>query len=130
MMHTDFTKEELNQILSELMYPSDIFEKVAKMIDNYCEHQDATCLTVTELIDLLPAVIDTKKDEPFNNYWLQIKKRSALNIQYIVRYVCDTYTAEEISSPIYERILHKTHSQYLDEAISEMIKFLRDEGFM
>ncbi len=86
--------------------------------------------TVADLIDLLPAVVNTKQDEPFNNYWLEIKKRTALNIQYIVRYVCDTHSAEEISNPFVERVLHKTYSHDLKEALIEMINFLQERRLM
>jgi hypothetical protein len=85
-----------------------------------------TNMTAGELIELLPACIDTKKNEPFNYFWLQIIKRNVDNIKYIVRYMCDSFTAEEAISGKYypERIYHHTCSLKLTDALAEMLVFL------
>ena len=80
---------------------------------------------IYDLMDLLPPCIDTKENEPFNYYWLEVKKRRSLHIRYIVRYVCDSY-----SNPIYERVLVKTYSSNLDKALEEMFTLLLDKGFI
>lgn len=76
------------------------------------------------LIEMLPAYIDTKTDEPFNGYCLQIHKRTAENIKYIVKYVCDSIPGEEISNPLYEKVLYKTCAPTLKEALNEMLLIL------
>jgi hypothetical protein len=49
-----------------------------------------------ELMERLPAWVDTKISEPFNNFYLKIQKRSSLNIQYIVNYYCDTVDPQDM----------------------------------
>ena len=87
-------------------------------------------MKLEKLLDSLPAYVDTEKNAPFNGYWLEIKKRSVSNIQYIIRYVGDTYTAQEVTNPLCERVLHKTYSHDLSIALEEMKVFLVNEGLI
>ncbi len=87
-------------------------------------------MKLEDLLDSLPAYVDTQKNPPFNGYWLEIRKRSPSSIQYIVRYVCDTYNSEEITIPFFERVLHKTYSFDLAFALEEMRGFLINEGLI
>lgn len=80
--------------------------------------------TTEDLVEMLPAYVDTQKNLPFNGYCLQINKRSSPNIKYIVSYVCDTYKAEDLANPFHERILHKTCSERLPEALADMHHYL------
>src|ERR1700682_4915118 len=52
--------------------------------------ENISAFTASELMELLPACIDIKKDEPFNFYWLSMIKRCSNNIKYMFNYRCDT----------------------------------------
>lgn len=79
------------------------------------------------LIEWLPACITTKKGAPHDNYWLQILKRSHDDIRYIVRYVCDTFTTEEVvGNPLTERVWHKVAAPKLEDALYKMLMYIRD----
>lgn len=85
----------------------------------------ASAFTSDELFDLLPAYIDTKENEPFNNFWLQLQKRSFENIKYIGRYVCDSMSGEEIGNPLYQlESKAKSHSPKLADCLAEMLIYL------
>lgn len=85
---------------------------------------------ILTLIDTLPACVDIKRDDPFNNYWLQINKRSAENIRYIVSYVCDTSSFRDIENALMPRELHRTHGETLEIALKAMIDFLVQENLI
>jgi hypothetical protein len=87
-------------------------------------------LDLYQLLELLPAYIDTQKDHPFNGYWLQIMKRSTENIKYIVKYVCDTYSTEELCAVGFERVLKHKAAPSLEDALSKMASWLIDNGYM
>ena len=83
-----------------------------------------------QLLEILPAYVDTGKDHPFNGFWLQILKRNTESIRYIVQYIGDTFSHEEICTPGFERVLHKTYAPNLEEALSQMASWLIDNGLM
>lgn len=74
--------------------------------------------TLDELFEILPAHIDTSRNEPFNNYWFHLQKRRSQNIQYIVNYRCDTYEIDLFN----QRILFN-HNIY-DENLADCIAIL------
>lgn len=76
-----------------------------------------SAFTVAELIEMLPAWIDTKLDEEFNNLYLEIIKRKTLYIQYIARYICYSIPSEEIDNP-YFKVLSTLKSY--DEKLVEL----------
>lgn len=89
-----------------------------------------SAFTVGELMELLPAFIDTKMNEPFNIFWLSIKKRSAKNIQYIARYVCDSIPGNALDNPFYE-ITHphiNAHAEKLSDCLALMLISLIEDG--
>jgi hypothetical protein len=78
--------------------------------------------TASELLELLPAVITSRHHrDPFNNFWLNIKKRSAANIKYIANYICETYGYDDliVSALFAERALLQ-HNVY-DESFANML---------
>ena len=92
-------------------------------------HDRYSAFTSGELMKLLPACIDTKTDEPFNFFWLSIKKRSVKNIQYIATYVCDTVQCDKIDNNLYE-ITHpyfKAHDEKLSDCLAKMLIALIEE---
>jgi len=85
--------------------------------------------TSDELFDLLPAWIDTKQNEPFNIFYLFLQKRTTENIRYIAKYVCDTFSAEEIEHPIISfKSLIKTHSPKLADCLAELLILVKEQG--
>ena len=58
--------------------------------DNNLVKESFSAFTSGELFELLPAFIDIKKDEPFNNFCFELIKRSIPVIRYIANYYCDT----------------------------------------
>lgn len=102
--------------------------------DNYLkdlqeEKAAYSAFTVAELFELLPAFIDTKMDEPFNNFYLQIQKRTVENIKYIGVYVCDSMPGEEIRNPLYQmQSKVRSYSSKLADCLAEMLIFLLENG--
>jgi|SRR5712675_328916 len=81
-----------------------------------------SAFTAGELMELLPPFIDTGMNEPFNIFYLSIKKRPTKNIQYIARYICDSIPGEQIDNPFYE-ITHphlKAYSEKLSDCLAMM----------
>ena len=86
-----------------------------------------SAFTAAELFDILPASIDTKKNVPFNNYWLRIDKRRYKDIQYIINYVCDTKLAQDFSSfPAMKNI----HDESFANALAMTIIYLIENSLM
>lgn len=82
-----------------------------------------------ELMDLLPSFIDTKKGEPYNNFGLEIYKRSAKNIQYIVKYVCDTMGVDRYGSLAKVTLTNRNiYDENLSNAIAKMLILLIEEN--
>src|SRR4029077_17573222 len=64
------------------------FALIGMYVDNI-KTDIISAYTVAELMQILPAFVDTKTNEPFNNFYFNLHKRTAKNIQYIVNYHCD-----------------------------------------
>lgn len=82
--------------------------------------------TTNELIEMLPSCVDIKTNDPYSDYYMQVHKRTADDIKYIVRYVCTTFSAQEAitGNETYERLLHSTYAPKLPDALAEMLVFL------
>jgi hypothetical protein len=94
---------------------------------NKCELYSA--FTFDELFDLLPAWIDIKTDEPFNNFYLQLTKRTTENIKYIARYVCDSINGEELGNPLFQwPSVFKTHSPKLADCLANLLILIKKQG--
>jgi len=82
-----------------------------------------SAFTAGELMELLPPFIDTGMNEPFNIFYLSIKKRPTKNIQYIAKYICDSIPGEQLDNPFYE-ITHphlKAYSEKLSDCLALML---------
>jgi len=82
--------------------------------------------TSSELLEVIPHAIDTKKDEPFNNFRIRIETFLVYE-EYAfpacsVRYICDTH--EPIN--YIERTLHSEWDINLSDALAKMIIFLKE----
>ena len=86
--------------------------------------------TVSELLEMLPACVDFKTEEPFNFGWLKIQKRSAKNIQYIVHYECDTQSLEEACNSVFMKIFTKDHDEQLANALAKTLIYLIENNHM
>lgn len=83
--------------------------------------------TSSELLEILPACIDIKRNDPFNYYWLNIQKRTTKNIKYIVGYFCDTYSAEEIvnfSHPLNTKKLFTEYDENFCDCLAKTLIYL------
>ena len=82
-----------------------------------------------ELMDLLPAFVDIKKNEPFNNFWLKISKHRAKNIQYSIKYICDTHaiTSKGFTTTV-EFGGKNIYDENLANALAKMLIHLLEEN--
>ena len=106
------------KFIPHAVVPNPIFEHGIKIYPAY---------NASELINILPPCIDIKTDCPFNYFWLQIEKRTAENIKYIVRYLCDSIPGEEINNPHFKVQFTHTYSSNLSDALAKMIIYLIEE---
>lgn len=79
--------------------------------------------TVAELFEIIPAWICTK-EKIFNNYRLNLSKQTALNIQWIVSYCCDSYATDESAAhygvnPFTTKV--HTDSKQFDESLANCL---------
>lgn len=82
-----------------------------------------------ELMDLLPSFIDTKKGEPYNNFGLEVYKRTVKNIQYIVKYVCDTHGVDRYGSLAKVTFTNRNiYDENLANALAKMLILLIEEN--
>lgn len=89
-----------------------------------------SAFSAAELMDILPAFIDTGMDEPFNNFYLEVSKRTAENIQYIAIYVCDSMPGEEINNPMYKiRSKLKSYDSKLADCLAKVLIETIEKGF-
>lgn len=88
--------------------------------------------SVAELLDMIPARINIGEQySPFNNFCLEIKKRSAKNIQYIASYVCDTMDSVKDGNPIYQlRTSVRSHDEKLADCLAKLLINLIENGLM
>src|SRR5271170_643228 len=95
---------------------------------NKNRYQHFSAFTSDELMHLLPCFIDTKKGEPYNNFYLEVHKRSEKNIQYCIKYVCDTQGINRYGNlTIVEFYKKPIYDENLSNALAKMIIFLMDE---
>lgn len=93
-------------------------------------------LTEAEVMAALPAFVTTKKGAPFDNFWLALQKRTALNIQYIINYHCDTHaidhTREGLESFMFPLMLmeHNIFDTKLANALAKMLIYLIENGLL
>lgn len=100
----------------------------ANMFD-YDSHCPA--YSVATLMDMLPAFIDIKQNEPFNIFYLQIHKCTAENIQYIAKYICDSIPGEEVNNPLFSiSSPFRTHNVKLADCLAEMLIKLIENGLI
>lgn len=88
--------------------------------------------TVGQLFDLLPAFIDTKKDEPFNFFNFHLVKKTSTNIQYIVNYYCDTHKFEQEGDPFFAVQLFQAniYDEKLADALAKLLIALYEQGYV
>ena len=88
--------------------------------------------TVGQLFEMLPAFIDTKKDEPFNNFYLHLVKRTASNIKYILNYYCDTHEMKEGVDPYFATSLiqQNIYDEKLANALAKILIILLEQGWI
>jgi hypothetical protein len=104
-----------------------------ELYPSYAEHRRIgrdyyKAYTVSELSEMLPAYIDTKKDEPFNNYYLKIIKRTAKNIQWIANYECDSATADD---PFFKSLYHPNiYGEKLADVLGTLLISLIEDDFV
>ena len=84
---------------------------------------DYSAFTTNELFDILPAVIDTKKDEPFNKFHMHLVKRNIKNIEYILNYYCDTQQYKKDGDPFFlpNLIQNNIYDEKLPDALAKLL---------
>ena len=84
-----------------------------------------SAFTSGELFELLPAFIDIKKNEPFNNFYLSLTKRSSENIRYIINYSCDTLQFDPGNEIFNSRLMkHNIYDENLSNCLAKMLIYL------
>lgn len=81
-----------------------------------------------ELMEMLPCFVDIKKNEPFNNFYLEVHKRSEKNIQYCIKYICDTHGMDRYGNfAIFKFYKSNIYDEKLADALAKMLILLIDE---
>lgn len=90
-----------------------------------------SAFTVSEIMDLLPAFIDTKSNEPFNIFGFNLIKRSSRNIQYICNYHCECSQVDS-GSPYFALTLikHNVYDEKLADCLAKTLIYLYENGFI
>jgi hypothetical protein len=90
-----------------------------------------------ELLDFLPRIVDTKKDEPFNNFRLKLQKFLRINeenkeeINYIINYECDTSECGTDDAWRFRPLMKKNiHDKNLANAAGTMLIYLIEHKLM
>jgi hypothetical protein len=86
-----------------------------------------SAFNVAELMNILPAYIDTGKNEPFNGFWFSLNKRLSLNIRYIVNYYCDTSPYGQMPYSLME---HNIYDEKLADCLAKMLIYLLENELM
>lgn len=93
-----------------------------------CMGERYSAFTVAELFEMLPAFVDTKQNEPFNNFYFTLTKRTALNIQYIINYECDTtHVFNERPSCL---MAHNIYDENLADCLAKALIYLVEQGLI
>ncbi len=94
------------------------------------DYEVYSAFTVSELFDFLPASLDIKQNEPFNNFYLHVDKRHAKNIQYIANYVGDSVRYENDARPLMVDTLFRPncYSENLAQALGELLVRIIEKG--
>ena len=98
-----------------------------KSVPEHFEVQFYSAFTSDELMDLLPCYVDTNKIEPYNYFGLQVHKRSATNIQYIVKYICDTQGTDRYGNMSDISLNKNIYDENLANALAKMLICLHEE---
>lgn len=87
-----------------------------------------SAFTSDELMEMLPACINTGKNEPFNYFYLVLQKRTAPNIRYILNYNCDTHEGNEY----FPRILipHNIYDSNLANCLAKSLLWVKENGYL
>ena len=117
--------ESENVYMYGIKYIVDMFDEKDEFKEIY------SAFTASELMEMLPACIDTKKDHPLNDFWLQIYKRTCKDIRYIARYVCSSIPGEEIDNPFFQVISPaKAHDESLCDCLAKMLIHLIENKYI
>lgn len=91
-----------------------------------------SAFTASELGELLPNYVDTKKEQPFNNFRLYITKFISINDKmehinnFIVNYHCDTIVFEID----FKRLTKNTYDPNLANAMGKILIYLIENNLM
>ena len=98
-------------------------------VPEHFEVKFISAFTSDELMDLLPCFVDTKKGEPYNNFWLEVHKRRAKNIQYSIKYICDTQGIDRYGSLATVTFTNRNiYDENLANALAKMLILLIEEN--
>ena len=111
------------------------------MIDgfNFIYHDEhLSAFTASELMSLLPRLIDTKKDEPFNNFRFNLSMFYAVTEtesyvpikHYSINYHCDTFTVNDLYCAPRQLFEHNIHDVNFTECCARVLIKLIEDGLM
>jgi hypothetical protein len=90
-----------------------------------------------ELMDFLPRIVDTKRDEPFNNFRLRLHKFLKINeenkeeINYSINYECDTSEGGTDDAWRFRPLMkNNIHDKNLSNAAGAMLIYLIEHKLM
>ncbi len=114
-----------------LTYISLMFDKK----ENFKEINSA--FTASELIDMLPHMVDEKTNEPFNNFRFWMTKSFIVEgmvepkkFIYIVNYKCDSTECGGEGAWLQRQLTRNIHDSNLSNALALMIIYLIENKFM
>jgi hypothetical protein len=97
---------------------------------NYLNNRECAAFTIAELLYLLPRMVDTKQDEPFNTYRFKMEMMiltetnnlDDLKRVYSVNYECDTFRFSDL--PIGKQLTSNIWDDNPANALAKMLIYL------
>lgn len=83
--------------------------------------------TIDALLELMPAYIDIKKNEPFNNFYFNFLKRKSKDIQYIATYICD---ALKPGTEVLPNYFCRTYDESPTNCLAKMLIYLSENKLL
>ena len=95
-----------------------------------------SAFSASELMELIPPIIDTKNNEPFNNFRFDLQRSVVVKDNeiipvFLVNYHCDTFQVES-GSPFFalKLIMHNIYDAKLEDCLAKLLIWLIENGYV
>ena len=94
-----------------------------------------SAFTASELLNILPRMVDTKINEPFNNYRLNmtmslVVEDNVAKRVYLINYDCDIRKIEDLCFPSKQLFQHNIWDKNLANALAKTLIYLIENGLL